>query len=67
MVSAKIVSSSILRRFQILPSAEGPKSLDDIKTVAGISASPKGGSPVRVERRRAFRRASAASACSPRG
>ncbi|KAE8741967.1 Cytochrome P450 CYP4 [Frankliniella occidentalis] len=52
MMSAKILSSSILRRFQVLPSSDGPRTLRDIKLVAGISMSPAGGCNVRVVSRR---------------
>ncbi|KAJ1529724.1 hypothetical protein ONE63_006477 [Megalurothrips usitatus] len=53
MMSAKVLASSILRRFRVLPSgvAGAPSALQDIKMLAGISSAPLGGAVVRVERR----------------
>ncbi|XP_034250036.1 cytochrome P450 4V2-like [Thrips palmi] len=52
LMSAKTATSTILRRFRVLPALMGPQRLEDIKFVVGISMAVHGGAPIRLERRR---------------
>lgn len=52
MMSAKTVSATILRRYRVLPSLMGPRRLEDIKFIVGISVGVQGGAPIRIEERR---------------
>ncbi|XP_034248570.1 cytochrome P450 4V2-like [Thrips palmi] len=51
MMSAKVVASTILRQFRILPCPDGPKRLEDFKIMAGVTFGLKDGANVRLERR----------------
>lgn len=53
MMSAKVVASTILRRFRILPCPDGPQRPEDFKVMAGVTFGLRDGANVRLERRQA--------------
>lgn len=51
MMSAKIVASTILRKYRILPCPNGPQRLEDFVVGVGVTFGLRDGAHIRVERR----------------